>query len=284
MSRHSHRPSSRMPLAARAAMILLLASAILAGEPAETKAVITTSLGAITVRLFPTEAPEAVKTFLDLAEGRREWTDPVSGAKVAKPFYDGLVFHRVIKDFMIQGGCPKGDGTSGPGFQFADEINARSLGLEQMTCLLGNDLRPECNYQMADFARLYVHPKMREKGIGPGTPVAEQQRALATILPALAGVTLRQFYESLGYRYRDDLPASHRPVRGSLALANSGPATNGSQFFINLGDTPHLAGKHTVFGEVVDGMAVVDAIGQVPTGPASRPLQAVVIVSIRAAP
>jgi peptidyl-prolyl cis-trans isomerase A (cyclophilin A) len=91
---------------------------------------------------------------------------------------------------------------------------------------------------------------------------------------------IRAFYEKVGYRYRDDLPPSHPPVRGSLAMANSGPNTNGSQFFINVGDTPHLRGKHTVFGRVVEGMAIVDAISQVPTGAQNRPSTPVTITAI----
>ena len=158
---------------------------------------IKTNHGDIYVELFSDEAPLTVKNFIELAEGRRDFTDPKTGKTVRRPFYDGLIFHRVIKNFMLQGGCPKGDGTGGPGYQFEDEFGPRA------------------------------------------------------------------------------------PTRGVLAMANSGPNTNGSQFFINLVDTPHLAGKHTVFGQVIKGMDVVDEIGIVPVGAGSKPIEDVMIISIR---
>jgi cyclophilin family peptidyl-prolyl cis-trans isomerase len=136
-------------------------------------AVMDTSAGEITLELWPDLAPQTVGNFVGLAK---------------QGFYDDLIFHRVIHDFMIQGGCPKGTGTGGPGYDFADEINERKL------------------------------------------------------------------------------------VRGTLAMANAGPDTNGSQFFIVTAQaTPWLDGAHTGFGQVVDGMDVVEAIGTTPTGPGDRP-------------
>ena len=133
----------------------------------------TTNHGDIVLELFDDDAPETVGNFRTLAE---------------KGFYDGLIFHRVITDFMIQGGCPEGTGTGGPGYTFKDEIN------------------------------------------------------------------------------------DHKVVKGALAMANSGPDTNGSQFFIVTTDAaPWLDGKHTVFGEVSDGMDVVDKIGTLPTDGRDRP-------------
>ena len=160
-----------------------------------------TSEGTFTIRLFEKEAPKTVANFVGLAEGTREWSDPQSGQKKTEPFYNGVVFHRIIDGFMIQGGDRLGTGTGGPGYKFADEF----------------------------------HPSLRHS------------RA------------------------------------GILSMANSGPNTNGSQFFITLGPTPHLDNRHSVFGEVVEGLDVVKKIGSVPTGPNDRPRKPVVInqVSIK---
>lgn len=157
-----------------------------------------TSMGKISCKLFEKEAPITVKNFIGLAEGKLEWTDPKSGEKVKKRFYDGLIFHRVIPNFMIQGGCPIGNGTGGPGYQFEDEI-----------------------------------------------------------VPTL---------------YFD------RP--GKLAMANAGPGTNGSQFFITHIPTPWLNGHHTIFGEVVEGQDVVVAIGNAQKGPGDKPLTPVVLLNV----
>ncbi len=154
-----------------------------------------TSEGQFTIRLFDAEAPATVANFVGLAEGSKEWLDPATHERKKAPFYDGVIFHRVINGFMIQGGDRLGQGTGGPGYNFADEF----------------------------------HPKLRH------------DRA------------------------------------GILSMANSGPNTNGSQFFITLGPTPHLDNRHSVFGEVVEGMDVVKKIGAVPTGRQDRPVKPVVI-------
>ncbi|MGE0461621.1 MAG: peptidylprolyl isomerase [Vicinamibacterales bacterium] len=154
-----------------------------------------TSAGTFKVRLFDDKAPNTVANFAGLANGSKEWTDPKTGKAASRPFYDGLVFHRVIDGFMIQGGCPEGSGRGGPGYRFADEF-------------------------------------------GPGL--------------------------------RHD-------KAGLLSMANAGPNTNGSQFFITLAPTPWLDGKHAIFGEVVEGMDVVNAIGKTATGPQDRPLKEIVI-------
>jgi peptidyl-prolyl cis-trans isomerase B (cyclophilin B) len=139
------------------------------------EATLHTSAGPVTVELFDEDAPKTVENFRKLA---------------ADGFYDGLIFHRVIPDFMIQGGCPEGTGRGGPGYTFEDEIN------------------------------------------------------------------------------------EHKVVRGALAMANSGPNTNGSQFFVvTAEEAPWLDGKHTVFGRVTDGMDAVDAIESAPTNDADRPVE-----------
>ncbi|RMG55710.1 MAG: peptidylprolyl isomerase [Acidobacteria bacterium] len=158
-------------------------------------AVLETSLGRIKFELFPDKAPKTVENFVGLAEGTKSWTDPRTGQKVKRRFYDGLTFHRVIPHFMIQGGDPLGNGTGGPGYQFEDEFD------------------PELKFD--------------------------------------------------------------RP--GRVAMANSGPNTNGSQFFITVAPTPWLDHRHTIFGQVVEGQEVVEKIANVPRDARDKPLQPVVI-------
>ena len=166
-------------------------------------ATLHTNRGDIIIDLFDTKAPKTVANFVGLATGTKEYTDSTSGAKTTGNFYDGLVFHRVIAGFMIQGGCPRGDGRGGPGYTFEDEF----------------------------------HPDL----------------------------------------------AFNRPYL--LAMANSGPGTNGSQFFVTVGPTPHLNRKHTIFGEVTDAASkkVVDAIATTPVDRNDRPKDAVVITSVTVA-
>ena len=164
-----------------------------------TYATFETTEGTIVCRLFEKEAPKTVANFVDLAEGKREWTHPTTRKKSQDRLYDGTIFHRVIPDFMIQGGDPQGTGMGGPGYQFEDETK--------------------------------------------GSP------------------------------HRFDQP-------GKLAMANAGPNTNGSQFFITTVPTPWLNGKHTIFGEVISGADVVENISRVPTVPGDRPVQDVVLQSV----
>jgi peptidyl-prolyl cis-trans isomerase A (cyclophilin A) len=158
-----------------------------------------TSEGSFTVRLFDQEAPKTVENFVGLAEGTKQWTDPRTNQKVTRPYYDGVIFHRVIDKFMIQSGDPLGQGIGGPGYNFNDEF----------------------------------HPKLRHD------------------------------------------------KAGILSMANRGPNTNGGQFFITLGPTPHLDDRHSVFGEVTEGMDVVRKIGSTATGSQDRPLKPIVIQTIK---
>jgi peptidyl-prolyl cis-trans isomerase A (cyclophilin A) len=162
------------------------------------KATLKTNKGDITINLFPHHAPATVENFVGLAEGTKDYTDDAGRSGVK--FYDGLVFHRIIKDFMLQGGCPLGQGIGGPGYKFKDEFH------------------PELS-----FNKPYL-----------------------------------------------------------LAMANAGPGTNGSQFFITTVETPWLNNRHTIFGEVADdaSKAVVDAIEGVKTGAMDRPVEPVVIESV----
>jgi cyclophilin family peptidyl-prolyl cis-trans isomerase len=250
---------------------------------ANSKVIITTSLGVITAELFDREAPETVANFVSLAEGEKVFTDIKTNVETKRPYYDGLIFHRVIKGFMIQGGCPLGQGNSGPGYQIPDEINAASLGLDKEKVMIGDELNPQCAYMQRQFMSAVIRPKMEALGITQASSMDDKQKAFDVVLKEARALTLKDFYEKMGYKYNDNLAPSHRPVRGVLAMANSGPNTNGSQFFINLDDTPHLTGKHTVFGQVIAGMDVVVAIGDVRTGDGDRPVTPVVITSIRRA-
>jgi peptidyl-prolyl cis-trans isomerase A (cyclophilin A) len=166
--------------------------------PTGTYARFDTTEGEFLVRLFAKEAPKTVANFVGLAEGTKEWTHPGTGRKQTAPFYDGIIFHRVIDGFMIQGGDPLGKGYGGPGYKFEDEFS----------------------------------PSLR-----------------------------------------------HRAA-GILSMANAGPDTNGSQFFITLAPTPHLDNRHTVFGEIVEGLEVVRKIGKSKTGPGDRPVKDVVMTKV----
>ena len=151
------------------------------------------------IRLFEDKAPQTVANFVGLAEGTKEFRDPQSGQKVKRPFYDGLIFHRVIPQFMIQGGCPHGSGMGGPGYKFGDEF----------------------------------HPSLKHS------------------------------------------------KAGFLSMANSGPNTNGSQFFITVAPTPWLDNRHTIFGEIVEGQDVANKISNVPRDSNDRPRTPVTIKALR---
>jgi peptidyl-prolyl cis-trans isomerase A (cyclophilin A) len=164
-------------------------------RPAGTYAIFETTQGNIVVKLLEKEAPKTVANFIGLAEGTKEFTNELTGQKEKRPYYDDLTFHRVIPDFMIQGGCPRGDGRGGPGYTFADEF----------------------------------HPSLKHS------------------------------------------------AKGKLSMANAGPNTNGSQFFITMAPTPWLDNRHTIFGEVVEGQDVADKISKLPRDGNDRPRTAVVI-------
>jgi len=168
-------------------------------RPAGTYAIFETSLGNVVIKLLDKEAPKTVENFVGLAEGTKEFTNEKTGKKEQRPFYDGLIFHRVIPDFMIQGGCPQGTGMGRPGYKFADEF----------------------------------HPSLKHS----------------------------------------------KP--GKLSMANSGPNTNGSQFFITVAATPWLDNRHTVFGQVVEGQDVANKISTVPRDRSDRPNTPVTIDRVK---
>ncbi|MGH7494922.1 MAG: peptidylprolyl isomerase [bacterium] len=231
-----------------------------------------TTAGDIYIELFEKDAPMTVANFVELAEGKKEFTDAKTKQKVKRPFYDGLKFHRVIKDFMLQGGCPLGTGTGDPGYKFNDEINAASLGLNQIK------VQDAQQYAGRD-AQMFVGRKLNiQSQADVQARMTEIQQEMATV----GNMNLADLYAANGYAY-DPALHSHKAARGALAMANSGPNTNGSQFFINQIDTPWLDGKHTVFGQVVKGMDVVDKICNSPKNSQDQPTPEIKIVSLHVA-
>ena len=240
--------------------------------------VIQTTLGDIEVELFQSETPKTVANFIGLAEGTKEFEDSKTGKKVKRPYYNGLIFHRVIKNFMIQGGCPLGNGRGGPGYTFADEIDATALGLDKMKAFGPQKglHRFLMIHSQEEYQRNIMTPLFRAMNINSQEEFDQRKKEVETRLDTL---TLKEAYENMGYVYSDN-GSEHSPVRGSLAMANAGPNTNGSQFFINLVDTDWLTGKHTVFGKVVKGMDVVDKIGAVNVDSGQKPVKDVKIISV----
>ena len=240
--------------------------------------IMKTNHGEIEIELFPKSAPETVKNFIDLADGKKEFTD-AAGNKVTKPFYDGLIFHRVIKGFMIQGGCPKGDGTGDGGYKFKDEINAKSLGLDKEKAVnvkTGQPSRKIAIYPPQQQQSMILRPIYKKLGIVSKETFEAKKNEFSK---ALEELTIHEVYKNLGYGYDEKLK-SFGMLKGYIAMANSGPNTNGTQFFINLVDNKYLDGKHTVFGKVTKGFDIVEKIGAVKVN-GSTPADPVKIESIR---
>lgn len=208
-------------------------------------AIFNTTLGIIEVELFQHAAPETVSNFIGLAEGTKPFIDPKSGSEVKRKYFDGLIFHRVIKDFMIQSGCPLGTGTGNPGYTFKDEINADSLGLNDIKALTpqGEPNQLLGIQSQEQFNSYVLGPVFEELGI---ETQEELDGRTAEFKEKLFELSVKEVFESMGYEYRTGIQ-SYAPLEGYLAMANSGPNTNGSQFFINLIDTPWLSGKHNSF-------------------------------------
>ncbi len=243
---------------------------------------IQTSMGIMILELFPKEAPETVANFIDLAQGDKAFLDPETGELVNRPYYDGLIFHRVIDGFMIQGGSPTGLGNGSPGYSFRDEINARSLGLDRMQAIDDEGI-PHPFLRIASqtqFQAVILEPLFAEMNINSQEDLESNYE---TIEARINSLTIKDVYENQGYEYTETLD-SRMPVRGVIAMANAGPNSNGSQFFINLIDTEWLAGKHTVFGRVRQGMDVLDEIGATPVDEQDRPVDDVKIIQVRVLP
>jgi cyclophilin family peptidyl-prolyl cis-trans isomerase len=240
---------------------------------------IQTTRGDMVVELFPAEAPLTVENFLGLAEGSKPFIDPATGAQVLRPFYDGLAFHRIMPGFVVQGGSPTGGGDGGPGFVVPDEINAQSLGLDQMS-LIDPEGYPNPLLGIGDqasFQQTILKPLYTSMGLHSDADLARRSSEVET---RLRGMSLKDFYELLGYRYSNS-GLSRAPLRGMLAMAGSGPGTAGSQFFFTLADAPWLAGRHTVFGKLRAGQSVLDTIARVPLGPDGSPMESITILLIR---
>lgn len=240
--------------------------------------IMMTTMGEIELELFIDEAPKTVANFLGLAEGTKEFTDAKTNEKAKRAYYDGLNFHRVMAGFMIQGGCPLGSGTGSPGYTFVNEISAKSLGLDKMMVIEKGQPHPFLSIRSnEEFQTKIVGPLARKLGITNEEQFTARQ---AEVQAAVDSMTLFDAYVNQGYVFDDKLNSTP-PKRGVLAMANTGPNGNGSQFFINLVDTPWLTGKHTVFGKVIKGMDIVDKIGAIQVDGTSKPLVEMKIISIR---
>lgn len=242
-------------------------------------AIIETNLGDIKIELWPKIAPRTVANFVGLALGTKEWLDPKSNQKVKKPFYDGLIFHRVIKDFMIQGGCPLGNGRGGPGYKFEDEC-FDTTGKELKSGKIEDD------FIAGEMFRRVIMPYLQRTN--EDTRDKEIQAILERCNKAQSGEPIKK-YPIEWYLEKTGHKAKFIPSRlkakvdyGVIAMANSGPNTNGSQFFIvtKKGGTPWLDGKHTVFGRVIEGMDVVHKIENAEKDKNDKPLQDVVMKKV----
>ncbi len=245
--------------------------------PDDPVCVIKTSKGDIYVELFAQEAPKTVENFIGLAEGKKAFLDHQTKEEVTRPFYDNLIFHRVVKDLIIQGGCPVGNGSGTPGYKFEDEINADYVGLNRLKAITGNQINPILGMTQEGFQRFVVGPLVHKMGIKTQD---ELLKKLAEVKSIINNMSVKDCYENLGYTYDDSLK-SHPPIRGALAMANRGPNTSGSQFFLALDNLPQLTGRHTVFGRIVHGMDVAKKIGQLKVNEKEMPLETVTIKEIR---
>lgn len=220
-----------------------------------THAVIETSMGDIEVELYWDAAPKTCENFVKLAQ---------------KKFYDNLIFHRVIPNFMNQTGCPKGNGTGDPGYKFDDEIDADALGLDKgevgQDRMYGNELNTVYRSTFQQIAEK-MGIKSQEELIARKD---DFEPAWEDATNAIAKWSPKRLYQAAGYRYTKGLK-SRPALRGALAMANSGPDSNGSQFFINVADTAWLNGKHTVFGGIVAGQDIADAISKVDRDERDKP-------------
>lgn len=245
------------------------------------EAVIETNLGTIKIELWPDIAPKTVENFTGLANGTKEWTDPASGKKIKKPFYDGLIFHRVIKDFMVQGGCPLGKGNGGPGYQFEDEC---FFDGDEVTGKIKNDDEAIAVFQTILVPYMSEHKnapdKMDKDIIQIRDATFKNQNG-----KAIMEHTVEFFKEKTGYSGKVFMKGKlkHSVDYGVIAMANSGPNTNGSQFFIvtKKEGTSWLNGKHTVFGKVIEGMDIVHKIENVEKGEKDKPKEDVKMIKVR---
>ena len=259
---------------------LLLACALFisgcAKKEEQLQATIKTNKGDIVVKLFEEQTPNTVANFVGLADGTRLLKER-QNPKEAKPFYDGLTFHRVIKDFMIQGGCPNGNGTGGPGYTFPDETYTETT----LAGPIENDEQAEAVVKQVILPHLRQHNQ--KSPVALISSLVDQLKQGKGYGP-LKSHTIEEVAKAAGHTK----PVIQREVirhvaYGTLCMANAGPDTNGSQFFIVTREegAPWLDGKHTVFGQVISGMEVALAIQNVETSGADTPVDPVVIETVR---
>lgn len=238
-------------------------------------AVFETSMGTITVELYRHAAPKTVENFVGLARGEKDFSD-ADGKPAKRPYYDGLIFHRVIPNFMIQGGDIKGNGTGGPGYQFADEINAKALGLDKIKV----SSSPMAQQSAQQAAQKVVFKKLNITSQAElNAKMPQVQAAMKAELEVWKEKSLEDVYAASGITYIPGLE-SESNTKGSLSMANAGPNTNGSQFFLSVVDNIYLDGKHTVFGRVISGLEVAEKITQVERDSQDRPKSQVVIKKV----
>lgn len=229
-------------------------------DPSHPLILMRTSRGDVYIELFPESAPRNVANFIALAEGRVNMFDIDTGQSVTPHYYDGKTFHRVLRNYLVQSGASSTAQDPRPENALPDEINARDLGLNDIK-VLDESGAPNAwlNLQNnADFQAQILQPMYQKLDIRSPEQVQARQYELHKLLSEMS---LQQAYENQGYQFNNRLPA-RMPVRGSVAMANSGPNTNQSEFFITLIDSPWLAGKTTIIGEVVEGMEIVERIDQ----------------------
>ncbi len=240
---------------------------------------LTTTQGTIFIELFPTEAPNNVENFIALADGEVEIFDPVSETAFRPRYFDGIQFHHVVPGFLIQAGPPLHNPLGAPQKVLKDEINADTLGLGSQTALSTNGVFNELLNigNRINFEELILKPLYKKMNIASEL---ELQKKQYEVLEILENLSVKEVYENQGFRFTTDHP-TRAISRGIVALANQGPDSNEAAFFITLGDSPWLTGKHTVIGKVIEGMEVVDAIGEQPIDPLRSPQLSTVIYSIR---
>lgn len=239
---------------------------------------IKTSKGDVFVELFPDEAPDNVTQFRALAAGEMVLVDENTDTAYTPRYYNGMSFHRVIPDFLIQAGSPHRNPLGGPARLLDDEINADALGLgDKLVLTPDGSTNALLNLVTKDdFANQVLTPLYREMNITSAEDVIARQDQIAERLKTL---TVKELYEFQGYKYVTNGP-SHEVIRGTVALANTGPDSNGPEFFISLRDNPQLSGKHTVIGKVLEGMDIVDTIGQTPMAPTATSRISTIIYSV----
>jgi peptidyl-prolyl cis-trans isomerase A (cyclophilin A) len=229
-------------------------------DPSHPLILMRTSRGDIYIELFPESAPRNVANFIALSEAKVDMFDVSSAQTVTPHYYDGKTFHRLLRNYLVQSGANGTAQGPRPEYTLEDEINARDLGLNDIK-VLDETGAPHAWLNLQDnenFQSQILLPLYQKLDIRSPEQVEARQNELHKLLSEMS---LAQAYENLGYQFNNRLPA-RVPVRGSLAMANSGPNTNQSEFFFTLVDSPWLAGKTTIIGEVVEGMEIVDRIDQ----------------------